>query len=148
MMIFTGVMLCAGPDTVEYIWRETRSKLVQFIETSSSSSGDDSGSDPLLSANDASKQSREWLDFQSLLVSLLRSTFTASAARAVLFQAMLLAISPTPGGQEEQEGQGQGQGQGGGGGEELSVLDVWLLLALADTPQYKTKIHTCLIKQV
>jgi hypothetical protein len=37
---------------------------------------------------------------------------------------------------------------GPSGAEELSDLDLWLLLSLADSPQYKTKIHTCLIKQV
>lgn len=111
---------------MEYIWRETRSRLVQFIETASP------GSD------DCSDRCREWMDFQSLLMSLLRSAFIASSSRATLFQAMMATISV-------QEGEAAGID---GGAEELSVLDMWILLALADSPQYKTKIHTCLIKQI
>lgn len=119
---------------MEYIWRETRSKLVQFIETASDmEEGSTVGS---------SSQSREWLDFQSIIISLLRTAFTSSAQRGVLFQAMIRTITPASSEEDADEEEGLG------GAEKLSELDLWLLLALADAPQYKTKIHTCLIKQV
>ena len=123
---------------MDYIWRETRSKLVQFIDTSSTCESD-------------SAQSREWLDFQSILISLLRTAFPSSSSRGALFQAMLSTITPVASTSDEGEG-GSGIDElselEGRRTEELSVLDVWLLLALAGSPQYKTKIHTCLIKQV
>lgn len=140
-------LLCVsieGPETVEYIWRETRSKLVQFIETFSNYDGID------MSRRDLainSSQSREWLDFQSILISLLRTAFTSSTYRGALFQAMISVITPSVG-SEEMGNSGSDGEDGHGGVEELNELDVWLFLALADTAQYKTKVHTCLIKQV
>jgi hypothetical protein len=133
-----SVIYFPGPDTVEYIWRETRSKLVQFIETSSDALPENGDS-----AN--SNQSREWLDFQSILISLLRTAFTSSTYRGALFQAMIGVI--TPGALNGTANVPDGI-DGPSGAEELSDLDLWLLLSLADSPQYKTKIHTCLIKQV
>lgn len=172
---------------MDYIWRETRSRLVQFIETTAASISvtTTTATNNMIAICDipeteeetesaslsvsvtggggacgvSSSQTREWLDFQSILVSLLRATFTSSPSRATLFTSMLATITPIPPSTSQSSNEGESVEdaeeidlleRGGEGGivENLSVLDVWVLLAVADTPQYKTKIHTCLIKQV
>jgi hypothetical protein len=129
-------------NTADYIWRESRSKLIQFIDTTSFSflnnhNAVDDNSSLYQTVHHLSRESyRQWLDFQSILISLLRSVFVS---KGFLFQAMISLITPHVSNEETETT---------GFVEKLTVLDIWLLLALADTPQYKTKIHTCLIRQV
>ena len=122
---------------MEYIWRQTRSKLVQFIDSSSANCGE-SEMAPLFCL------SQDWLDFQSILINLLRTTLTTSPAKSLLFQTMIGTLTEV----SSQESEICSSDNGALLANELSVFDLWLLLALADWLPFRTKVQTCLIKQV